>query len=133
MSINDIIAWYDKNVNYKLTKPFLNSLIKIGIIKENVDLDLLNLFLLEKNENEFVKINNKFKIKENRKAIISKYKDEAKPKQAPKPVKQVKQQKPKPKVEKKVNKNTEAKETVKRPIKFRIESLGGSKLKLVKI
>ena len=47
MSIDNVVLWYEKNVNYKLTKAFLNFLIKTGIVKEDVNLELLNLFLLE--------------------------------------------------------------------------------------
>ena len=47
MSIENVIAWYEKNVNYKLTKAFVNFMIKTGIINNEIDLNTLNLFLLE--------------------------------------------------------------------------------------
>ena len=108
MSIDKIILWYEENVNYKLTKTFLDFLIKIGIVKEDIDLDFLNLYLLERNEKDFVFENGKYKIKKNRIPIISKFKEE--------PIKKVET-----KAEKKSNK------------KFKIEKLEGKKFKLVKL
>ena len=115
MSIENVIEWYEKNVNYKLTKTFVNFMIKTGIINSEINLNLLNLFLLEFYGNEFVKENGKFKIKENRKVVIDNFSD-----------KEIV-------VEKK--KEAKQKEEPKKSLrnKFKIESLGGKKLKLVKL
>ena len=115
MSIENVIAWYEKNVNYKLTKAFVNFMIKTGIINNEIDLNLLNSFLLEFYGNEFVKENGKFKIKENRKVVIDNFSDAE--------------------IVAEKNKETKQKEEPKKPLrnKFKIESLGGKKLKLVKL
>jgi len=120
MSVDNVILWYEKNVNYKLTKTFLNFLIKLGIIKKEIDLELLNSFLLEAFNNEFIKENNKFKIKNNKIPVIEKFKDE------------------KIKVKEEIVKNIpiitkKTEENKKQRNKFKIENLGGKKLKLVKL
>ena len=46
MTIDSVVAWYDKNVNYKLTRAFLEFLIKIGIVKSEINIEMLNSFLL---------------------------------------------------------------------------------------
>ena len=102
MSVENIVNWYEKNVNYRLTKAFLNFLIKIGIVKEDIDLEILNLYLLERDEDEFVMENNMYQIKKNRIPVISKF-DENK------------------KEEKKIGNR-----------KFKLEIVGGNKMKLVK-
>jgi len=114
MSIENVVLWYEKNVNYKLTKTFLKFLIKTGIIKEEINLELLNSFLLETFGNDFVKENDKFKIKNNRIQIIDNFKDEVKTNDKDNSVKLVKE----------VN-------NIKN--KFKIESVGGKRLKLVKV
>lgn len=123
MSIDNVVSWYEKNVNYRLTKNFLNFLIKIGIIKEDVNLELLNLFLLEYFENEPIKENNKFKIKPNRIPIIDKFKEVKKPENVNKTV-----------IKKgpvTITKTVTNKVSPKN--KFRIEKIGGKRLKLVKL
>ena len=45
MTIESAVTWYDKNVNYKLTRAFLEFLIKIGIIKSEINIEMLNSFL----------------------------------------------------------------------------------------
>lgn len=120
MSIENIVNWYEKNVNYRLTKAFLNFLIKTGIVKQDIDLEILNLYLLEREDGEFVFENNTFKIKKNRIPVISKYKDEVAKPQTP-----TKQEK-KPVVT--LTKGNEKKQ----PKKFKIELVGGNKMKLVK-
>lgn len=122
MSIENIVNWYEKNVNYRLTKAFLNFLIKTGIVKEDIDLEILNLYLLEREDDEFVVENNSYKIKKNRIPIISKFKDEAakvptSPKQEKKPV---------------VTLTRGNKVEKKQPKKFKLEVVGGNKMKLVK-
>ena len=124
MSIENIVNWYEKNVNYRLTKAFLNFLIKTGIVKPDIDLEILNLYLLEREEDEFVFENNTFKIKKNRIPIISKFKDEVA--KAPTPPKQEK--KPVVTLTRGNNAKTEKKETKK----FKLEVVGGNKMKLVK-
>ena len=124
MSIENIVNWYEKNVNYRLTKAFLNFLIKTGIVKPDIDLEILNLYLLEREDGEFVFENNTFKIKKNRIPIISKYNDDAvktttPPKQEKKPIVTF---------TKGNNTKTEKKETKK----FKLEVVGGNKMKLVK-
>ena len=125
MSIENVIAWYEKNVNYKLTKAFVNFMIKTGIINNEIDLNLLNLFLLEFYGNDFVKENGKFKIKENRKVVIDNFNN----KETVLEDKKVRE----PKI--KITKETKQKEEPKKSLrnKFKIESLGGKKLKLVKL
>ncbi len=123
MSIDNVVSWYEKNVNYRLTKNFLNFLIKIGIIKEDVNLELLNMFLLEYFENEPIKENNKFKIKPNRIPIIDKFKDAKQPEKVNKTV-----------IKKgpvTITKTVTNKVSPKN--KFRIEKIGGKRLKLVKL
>lgn len=127
MTIESVVDWYGKNVNYKLTKTFLNFLIKIGIIDKDVDIKLLNSFLLEIYDDEFIKENGKFKIKENRIPVIEKYKDEKKVDARP-PVK-----KEEKKRDIKVTKTHVDKNTKPTKRKFKIESLGGRRLKLVKL
>jgi len=124
MTIDNVVTWYEKNVNYKLTKTFLNFLVKTGIINYDVDLELLNLFLLDRYEDDFVKENNKFKIKKNRIPVIDKFKEEKK--EATKKEKPVEQKSP----VKELSVTTKKKSSGKR---FKIENLGGSKLKLVKL
>lgn len=124
MSIENIVNWYEKNVNYRLTKAFLNFLIKTGIVKPDIDLEILNLYLLEREDGEFVFENNTFKIKKNRIPVISKYNDEAvkattPPKQGKKPIVTFTSGN---------NTKTEKKETKK----FKLEVVGGNKMKLVK-
>jgi hypothetical protein len=112
MTIENVVDWYDKNVNYKLTKTFIEFLINTGIISSDINIELLNMFLLETYGNEFVKDDGKFKIKENRKNIIDRFKEKNEV------VQLIKAQ------------NNEDKKARK---KFKIESLGGKKLKLVKL
>jgi len=127
MTIESVVDWYGKNVNYKLTKAFLDFLIKIGIIDKDVDIKLLNSFLLEIYDDEFIKENGKFKIKENRIPVIEKYKDEKKVDAKP-PVKKEEKKRDIKVTKTHVDKN--AKPTKR---KFKIESLGGRRLKLVKL
>ena len=116
MSIDNVVLWYEKNVNYKLTTAFLKFLIKIGIIKEDVNIDLLNLFLLEVYDNDFVKENDRFKIKSNRIPIIDSFNNKAKSSNKDgKPIITKERTGDKPKN------------------KFKIENLGGKRLKLVKL
>ena len=119
MSIENVIKWYDENVNYSLNETFLKYLIEVGIVKTDIDLEQLNLFLLCRYNNEFVKNdNNKFKLKENRIKIITNctYTENVKQK----------------------NKNTEHNNTAIKQEKnttnkkFKIENLGGKKMKLIK-
>ena len=123
MSIENVVLWYEKNVNYKLTKAFLNFLVKTGIVKEDIDLELLNLFLLEVYGNEFVKENNKFKIKSNRIPVIDNFKDEKIEEKKQEPVKKVE--------ENKIEQSKNNKKGLRN--KFKIENLGGKRLKLVKL
>ncbi len=126
MTIESVVTWYDKNVNYKLTRAFLEFLIKTGIVKSEIDIEMLNSFLLEAYGDDFVKVNGKFKIKENRIPVIEKYKDVNK-----------EERKSSTKKEPKGNVVTFTKGNPtdrKNPItKFKIEPLGGKKLKLVKL
>ena len=120
MKIEEVVLWYEKNVNYKITKAFLNFLVKIGIIKIDVDLELLNLFLLDRFDNEYVKDDKeKYKIKKNRIPVIEQYEEKA----VIKSNNNDGFKKPNMIVEKgkKIGK------------KFKIESLGGKKMKLIKL
>lgn len=125
MSIENVVLWYEKNVNYKLTKAFLNFLVKTGIVKEDIDLELLNLFLLEVYGNEFVKENNKFKIKSNRIPVIDNFNEEKKVEKKPEPIKKVEEKK---KLEEKKKEQPKGLRN-----KFKIEKIGGKRLKLVKL
>lgn len=125
MSIENVIAWYEKNVNYKLTKAFVNFMIKTGIINNEIDLNLLNLFLLEFYGNDFVKENGKFKIKENRKVVIDNFNNKETV------VEDKKVREPKIKIAKETKQKEEPKKSLRN--KFKIESIGGKKLKLVKL
>lgn len=129
MSIENVIAWYEKNVNYKLTKAFVNFMIKTGIINNEIDLNVLNLFLLEFYGNDFVKENGKFKLKENRKSVIDNFNDEKIVIEKKKENKITHE----PKI--KIVKETKQKEEPKKSLrnKFKIENIGGKKLKLVKL
>ena len=129
MSIENVIEWYEKNVNYKLTKTFVNFMIKTGIINSEINLNLLNLFLLEFYGNDFVKENGKFKLKENRKSVIDNFNDEKIVIEKKKENKIVHEQKIK--IPKETNKKEEPKKSLRN--KFKIESIGGKKLKLVKL
>ena len=126
MTIESAVTWYDKNVNYKLTRAFLEFLIKTGIVKSEINIEMLNSFLLEAYGDEFVKVNGRFKIKENRIPVIEKYNDVKKEEKKPSTKQDVKNR---------IEKVTKAKPTEKKkPVtKFKIESLGGKKLKLVKL
>jgi len=130
MSIDNVVLWYEKNVNYKLTKAFLNFLIKTGIVKEDVNLELLNLFLLEIYGNEFVKENNKFKIKKNRIPVIDNFKDE---KIIEKKIEENKKEQPKSNIKNIPISITKIDNNKKPKTKFKIENLGGKRLKLVKM
>ena len=125
MSIENVIAWYEKNVNYKITKAFVNFMIKIGIISNEIDLNLLNSLLLEFYGNEFVKENGKFKIKENRKVVIDNFNNKEDV------VEDKKVREPKIKITKETKQKEEPKKSLRN--KFKIESIGGKKLKLVKL
>ena len=120
MSIEKVVSWYNENVNYKITKSFLNFLINIGLVKEDIDLDFLNLYMLEKNSNDFIIENGRYKIKPNRLSIISRFKDEIVEKIEPvkKPI---------------VTFTRGNKKETKQKNKFKIESVGGNRLKLVKL
>lgn len=119
MSVENIVLWYEQNVNYRLTKAFINFLIKIGIVKDDIDLDFLNLYLLEKNCDDFVIENGRYKIKSNRIPVIVNFKDEVIKKEEPK----------KPLITFTNNRKKEEKSHKK----FKIENIGGNKLKLVKL
>lgn len=122
MQIESVVLWYQKNVNYKLTRGFLNFLVNIGIMNSDVDLELLNSFLLETFGESYMKENGRFKIKKNRIPIIDKFKDEV-VEDATNDTNEIN-----------LNKIITTKESSK-PVrnKFKIESLGGKKLKLVKL
>lgn len=119
MSFEKIILWYEENVNYRLTKSFLEFLVKIGIVKEDIDLDFLNLYLLEKNGNDFIVENGKYKLKTNRLPIISKFKEEIAEKIEP--------------IKKPVVTFIKADKEKKPTKKFKIENVGGNRMKLVKM
>lgn len=137
MTIENVVLWYEENVNYKLTVSFLKFMIKIGIINNDIDLDFLNSYLLEKYSDDFIIENGKYKIKQNRIPIIFKHKDEAveevsqnediKPKEN-KTSKKKKSKKNGGKIilyEREKNKNSSK--------KFKIENINGNKMKLVKL
>lgn len=103
-SINDIVKWYDKNVDYGISDDFLIYIINKGVLKpcemSLYSLEELNSFLLVKNENNYLKDkSDKYILKENRKHIVDKF----------------------------------PKKEVRKPKKFKIASLDGNKLKLIKL
>ena len=124
MLIDDVIDWYEKNVNYKLTKSFINFLIKTGIIKKDLTLEEINLFLLERYGDDFVKENGLFRLKENRVGVIKKFPDNVEIKDKQKPKEEIN-------LKEIVKISKKPPEQVKKH-KFKIESLGGKKLKLIK-
>lgn len=90
LRLDDIVSWYESNVDTKINKDFLNHLVKIDLLDSKslfedtiellFSLDDVNDLLLEKKDNEYVK-NNKglFVVKENRKQrIFDFYKKEEK-------------------------------------------------------
>lgn len=115
MSIDEVVGWYEKNVNYKITKAFLNSLVKLGIINVDVDIELLNLFLLIREDDEFKKKDGLYLVKDNRKELIDSYDIDTI-------------------VAKNKEKNNIATNNIKKDVKkFKIEKIGGKSFKLVKI
>ena len=119
MSIDNLVAWYEINVGQRLTLSFVNYLIKIGIINSNVDLDVLNGYLLKKNGYEYVKKKKKKKIKKNRLPIIEKFTKtqniESSKKEPDKKTSKIINNKP-------ISSNT----------RYKIKMIDGAKLKLIK-
>jgi hypothetical protein len=103
-SINEIVKWYNLNVDTQITDDFLIFLITKGIIKpietSLYSLNEVNNFLLKKYNNDLLKNdNNKFILKENRIQLLNKF----------------------------------PKKEIKKPKKFKITSLDGNKMKLIKL
>lgn len=104
-SINEIVKWYSKNVDFEISDDFLIHIINIGILKPKemslYSLDDVNSFLLQKNsDNNYLKNEDgKYVLKDNRKVIIEKY----------------------------------PKKETRKPKKFKLTSLDGNKLKLIKL
>lgn len=115
MSIDNLVAWYEINVGQRLTLSFVNYLIKIGIINSDVDLDVLNGYLLEKNGYEYVKENGLYKIKKNRLPIIEKFTKTQNIESSKKEPEKIINNKP-------ISSNT----------RYKIKMIDGAKLKLIK-
>lgn len=103
-SINEIVKWYNLNVDTDITDDFLIYIITKGIIKpietSLYSLNDINDFLLETFNGDLIKNeNDKFIFKKNRKIILNKF----------------------------------PKKEIKKPKKFKITSLDGNKLKLIKL
>lgn len=103
MQINDVIKWYKENVDHELNEQFLKGMIKMGIIKPDIEIDYLNLLLLERFNDKFIIENGKYKVKKNRIELIEDNGDKFR--------------------------KTETTANVSR---FKIEKINGNKLKLVK-
>ena len=118
MKKSDVIKWYEENTSAELNEPFLDKMIELGIISEDVDLSFLNQFLLESFNNSFVVENGKYRVKKNRLSLIE----------------QSKVSDIKPKRDDKIEKMKEAVENIgqKTINRFKIEKLKGNRLKLVK-
>ena len=119
MSIDNLVAWYEINVGQRLTLSFVNYLIKICIINSDVDLDVLNGYLLEKNGYEYVKENGLYKIKKNRLPIIEKV---TKTQNIESSKKEPEKKTPKIINNKPISSNT----------RYKIKMIDGAKLKLIK-
>ena len=107
MLIKEVIGWYEKMTDYPLSDKFIRHMVDVGIIGEDVDIDKLNSFLIERVSNKpVINENGKFKVKENRKRLIDSFDD--------KQVSNIVQ----PKQQQSVT-------------KFKIEKMNGNRLKLV--
>lgn len=119
MQINEVIKWYEEHTDSQLNEYFLKRMIEIGIIKTDIDLSYLNLYLLERFNDGFVVENGKYRVKKNRLPLISQTMPTEQPikKENNDKVEQMKKA-----VEKLEDK----------PKRFKIEKLNGNRLKLVK-
>ena len=117
MKISDVIKWYNENTDVGLNEIFLEKMINLGIIKEDINLSFLNLILLERFNDNFVTENGKYIVKKNRIPLI----EQSKPVEI-KPIQDDKIERMKIAVEK----------LGEPPRRFKIEKLNGNRLKLVK-
>lgn len=124
ISIPMILMWQRKRIRqfymnkeeflkeYNITESFLNYAIECGVLRNDFSFeDLLDILVVFKNGKPLM-INNGFVIKENRKALISKYGDNEK-------------QEPKQEISIDIPKE--------RKNKFTLKKMGDKKLKLVKL
>lgn len=117
MKKSDVIKWYKENTDAELNEFFLDRMIKLGIIKEDIDLLFLNLILLERFNDNFVTENGKYRLKKNRLPLI----EQSKPVEVA-PIKDDKLERMKVAVGK----------LGEQPKRFKIEKINGNRLKLVK-
>lgn len=138
MTSDDLISWYMTHVNHNITNTFLSYLNDLGILESKYSLvdtneslyslDKLNSIMLERINENYVKTDNgDYKMKDNRHYIVDKFK---KTSVVEKPIIE----------EVKETVKTET-QTIQKPIikstntksKFKIEYIGGNKMKLHKI
>jgi hypothetical protein len=117
MKKNDVIKWYNENTNAELNDFFLDKMINLGIIKEDIDLSFLNLILLERFNDKFIIENGKYRLKKNRLPLIEQSKSVEIA-----PIKDDKLERMKVAVGK----------LGEQPKRFKIEKINGNRLKLVK-
>lgn len=117
MKKNDVIKWYNENTDAELNDFFLDKMINLGIIKEDIDLSFLNLILLERFNDKFIIENGKYRLKKNRLPLIEQSK--------PVEIAHIKDDKLE-RMKVAVGKLGE------QPKRFKIEKINGNRLKLVK-
>lgn len=77
MDITNIIMWYKDNTDTPISVSFLRHMFDVGVMDSTKTINDLNALLLQTENSKYVKDENgKFKVKENRKSLIEKYKME---------------------------------------------------------
>ena len=126
--MNDVIKWYDNNVNHGVNEGFLNHMIELGIINKDIDIKTLNSFLLESDGDKYSSdYNGRYKMKENRKPLIRSFENISKPDVNKNNVVPLKIQTTEPKKENKQNDMPQLNG------KFKIQRVSGNKLKLIRL
>lgn len=126
--MNDVIKWYDNNVNHGVNEGFLNHMIELGIINKDIDIKTLNSFLLESNGDKYSSdYNGRYKMKENRKSLIRSFGNISKPDVNKNNVVPLKIRTTEPKKENKQNDMPQLNG------KFKIQRVSGNKLKLIRL
>lgn len=75
MNIANIIKWYKDNTDTPIDVPFLRYMFDVGVMDSTKTINDLNALLLQTENSKYIKDKNgKFKVKENRKPLIEKYK-----------------------------------------------------------
>ena len=126
--MNDVIKWYDNNVNHGVNEGFLNHMIELGIINKDIDIKTLNSFLLESDGDKYSSdYNGRYKMKENRKSLIRSFGNISKPDVNKNNVVPLKIRTTEPKKENKQNDMPQLNG------KFKIQRVSGNKLKLIRL